>query len=224
MVDDAPDRLRPIQPRDLADCRIVLLYAQADRSRVAPLAELIARSGARLDAFTATPDDPFSPGWLAEALRESDRVVLAWSANAAACPRLAGILDASGARYRTRLYVMPVDAVPLPAALRSFRRVRLSRALHALGEGGDAPLPDRLAHRRARLLGLRRRAWTGFIAAAALALGALLIREPPLLRMAFIAPAFLTLGAGVVLFGWAWMDLRYLGQRIALLLADRDLD
>jgi hypothetical protein len=216
-------RTRPIQPKPLGECRLLLIHAAADAQAADPLVGPLRRSGADLDVRIVEPHQPFEPGWLSPKIQDADRVVVLWSAAAMRCPLIEQIDATSGARYRNRVHLVRVDDTPVPEHLERFLRPRLAIALNALGTGTSRFLPQRLADHEASLRRAQRRSWTAFALTAALALGAALITEPPLLRFAFIGPAFLTFGTGFLLRYWAWINRRYQGQRIALVLADRAL-
>lgn len=222
MVDEVPARIRPIQARPLVSCRVLLLYAEADRDRVAPLAELLSKSGARLDARVTDPSAPFDPGWIAGPALNSDRVVVAWSLHAAECAPLAQILDSSGALYRNRLFVMPIDASAVPERFTAYRRPRLSAALAAIGSGDARDIPTRLGHRRRDFKRLHRYA----ILSGAFGVVCAVFRPftADWLSMGLFSALMLSFGTTVVLTTWWTTELRYLRQRVALLLADRELD
>lgn len=216
-------RTRPIQARPLGACRLMILHAAADTQAVAPLLDPLRRCGAALDVRVVDAQQPFAPGWLTPQVQDADRVVLLWSAAAAACPPIDQIDATSGLRYRHRLHLIPLDATPVPERLQRFMLPRLGAALAALGSGKSRLLIERLVHMDRGLAKVQRWSLTAFMLTVALGLGAVLIHGPPLLRFAFIGPGFLTGGTAILLRYWAWINRRYQGQRIALLLADRQL-
>lgn len=207
---------------------MAVVHAPEDAPAVAPLLGLLRRAGVELILLLPDPERRF----LDRIDAAVQRVVVIWSAALASGPDVTRIRAATGSPTGDRLLVLRLDATPLPPMLAGGASTLVDRCLRALAE---APAGSPVAALAVRRLALRRVMHWGLIAIAAggglLALVLLGWRVPQPTdsladRAAMVAVLciMMPMVAGLGALAWAWLDGRFLAQRVASYLVDRELE
>lgn len=197
--------------------------APADAGRLAGVAALVRSTG--LAVREAHPGAE-----LGEAARGAARVVLWWSAAAAAGPDVSRLRAVTGGVGGDRLLVLRLDRTPVPPLLAGRVSSVVERCLAALAEAPDLWGAEAVAHRLATLRRVTR--WgAGVAVGGAVVAGGLWgvfggSAEALGARVAALAVlcALVPVVGGVSAMVWAWLDRWSLARRVASYLVDRELE
>lgn len=219
-------------PRPLDGRGLCLVHAPADRAALAPLIGLLRTS--KLKLRVCAPD---ADGWLAGVAEPIDgapveRVVLWWSAAAAALPRVERLRGETASLTGDRLALLPLDDTPIPPMLAGGHAPLLDRCLRALAEQPVDSAPAAVVLKRATLDRIRR------LGAIALTISALLVAavlvfwrfpspradETDRLVLRVVLLIMMPGVAGFFAMLWARLDRRFLAHRAGSYLIDRALE